>query len=148
MKTCTYCGKRKPIAEFHQFGKNPVRIGKWCEPCYQQLNGYRIVQRRQNDAKRRAMKGTAQPRWANVYKISEIYKLADAISAMTRHPHHVEHWVPLLSDRVCGLHCEFNLRVAPADLNIAKGNRFTDRDARRVEQLSMEWLKESTDSSV
>jgi hypothetical protein len=141
VRRCTYCRKRKRLTEFHRYGRGEVLVGKWCEKCYQRLNGYRLLQRRLNGARRRAMKGMARPPWADDAKIAEIYRLAEAISRVTGHPHHVEHWVPLLSTRVCGLHCELNLRVAPADLNVSKGNRFTERDAERVEQASMEWLR-------
>jgi len=33
-KVCNSCGKEKPVAEFHRFGKDGSRIGKWCEECY------------------------------------------------------------------------------------------------------------------
>jgi len=39
-------------------------------------------------------------------------------------PFDVDHVVPLVSDIVCGLHNEFNLRVIPASTNRSKGNRF------------------------
>ena len=33
-KVCTSCGREKPSSEFHRFGKDSSRIGKWCEECY------------------------------------------------------------------------------------------------------------------
>ena len=33
-KVCTSCNLQKPIADFHRFGKDGARIGKWCEECY------------------------------------------------------------------------------------------------------------------
>lgn len=144
MKTCTYCGQRKSLSEFHRYGAGLQRVGKWCEVCYQRLNGYRLAKRRNNSAKRRAIREWAQPRWADTAKIATIYSLADQISRVTGHPHHVEHWIPLLNARVCGLHCEFNLRIAPADLNVSKGNRFSERDALRVERDSLAWLRRVT----
>ena len=33
-KVCTSCGKQKPVSDFHRFGKDGSRIGKWCEECY------------------------------------------------------------------------------------------------------------------
>jgi len=35
MKQCTYCKLEKPESEFHHFGKDGARIGKWCTVCYQ-----------------------------------------------------------------------------------------------------------------
>ena len=34
MKICTSCRAEKPVAEFHRFGPNGERVGKWCEECY------------------------------------------------------------------------------------------------------------------
>jgi hypothetical protein len=33
-KVCTSCNVEKPVSEFHRFGKDDSRIGKWCEACY------------------------------------------------------------------------------------------------------------------
>lgn len=33
-KVCGSCGKEKSVTEFHRFGKDGARIGKWCEACY------------------------------------------------------------------------------------------------------------------
>lgn len=33
-KVCTSCNVEKPISEFHHYGKDDSRIGKWCETCY------------------------------------------------------------------------------------------------------------------
>ena len=34
MRVCTSCKVAKPESEFHRFGKDQSRIGKWCESCY------------------------------------------------------------------------------------------------------------------
>jgi hypothetical protein len=34
MKMCTSCKTEKPESEFHRFGKDGARIGKWCKDCY------------------------------------------------------------------------------------------------------------------
>lgn len=39
LKLCTACQRRKILQEFHRYGKGGSRIGKWCEPCFQRLNG-------------------------------------------------------------------------------------------------------------
>ena len=33
-KVCTSCRKDKPVSDFHRFGKDGSRLGKWCEDCY------------------------------------------------------------------------------------------------------------------
>lgn len=74
-------------------------------------------------ALRRAATKRAMPAWADAFAMEEAFDLARMRSALTGVPHSVDHIVPLRSSRVCGLHCEFNLRVIPAVLNASKGNR-------------------------
>lgn len=76
------------------------------------------------EAKRRAIKRCAVPRWANLEAILAIYKNARLLTKQTGVQHDVDHIVPLKSNLVCGLHCEANLRVIPQLENIAKGNRY------------------------
>ena len=77
-------------------------------------------------AARKAQQLRATPAWANKFFIAEAYDLAARRSALKtggRAEWHVDHVVPLKSKLVCGLHVENNLRVIPAVVNIAKGNR-------------------------
>lgn len=77
-------------------------------------------------AKRRAIKLRATPCWAasefEQFYVAEIYHLAQLRSEMCIE-HHVDHIVPLISRKVCGLHCSANLRVIPAPENLAKSNK-------------------------
>jgi 5-methylcytosine-specific restriction endonuclease McrA len=63
------------------------------------------------------------PRWRNQFFIDEIYSLARLRTKLTRLEWHVDHIVPLRSKIVSGLHVEYNLRVIPKQVNIAKSNR-------------------------
>lgn len=74
-------------------------------------------------AKHRATKLNATPVWANHFFILEAYDLANRRSKITGFKWHVDHAVPLISDKVCGLHCEQNLQVIPAFTNMSKNNR-------------------------
>lgn len=65
-------------------------------------------------AKRRASKKLATPKWADLIAISEFYKNRPAGLC-------VDHVVPLQSDIVCGLHCEFNLQYLTRSENSKKG---------------------------
>lgn len=72
---------------------------------------------------RRSRKLQATPAWADLDAIKAIYRQANRVSRETGIPHQVDHFYPLKSDVVCGLHNEFNLRVIPASVNHAKKNR-------------------------
>ena len=75
------------------------------------------------EARRHATKIMATPMWANGAVILEVYELAQVQKRNTGIAHHVDHIVPLRSKVVCGLHCEFNLRVISGKENRTKGNR-------------------------
>jgi len=76
-----------------------------------------------NSAAYQAGKLQAIPKWANEFFTEEAYDLAQRRTKCTGFAWHVDHIVPLRSNRVCGLHVENNLRVIPARENISKGNR-------------------------
>lgn len=76
-----------------------------------------------HNANRRAAKLQATPKWASEALILAIYEECQLLSEETGIPHHVDHAVPLISDIVCGLHCEDNLQILPALDNLSKGNR-------------------------
>lgn len=74
--------------------------------------------------KRRAGKLMATPRWANLAEIEKIYANSTRIATKTGQRMHVDHIVPLVHPLVCGLHCEANLRIIPAEKNLRKGNNW------------------------
>lgn len=77
---------------------------------------------------RRASKVQAIPKWVDPefeqFAISEAYMLSSLRSKVTGVLHHVDHVIPLISKRVCGLHCSANLAVIPASVNQSKNNRY------------------------
>lgn len=74
-------------------------------------------------AKRRALKVSALPSWADRSKIAAIYKQARDLTLATGQIWNVDHIVPLRSKYVCGLHCPDNMRVILKSDNTKKGNR-------------------------
>jgi len=86
---------------------------------YQQANPHIV---NANSAKRKASKLQATPAWADLEAIKGMYELATLFNR-TGMNLHVDHIVPLISNRVCGLHCEANLQLLSASDNISKGNR-------------------------
>jgi hypothetical protein len=75
---------------------------------------------------RRAAEKRAMPAWADKSKMFEFYAEAARLTRETGIPHHVDHIYPLQSKVMCGLHCEANMQVIPADLNYRKKNRVPD----------------------
>lgn len=73
---------------------------------------------------RRALQLNAKPDWANDFIIEEMYELAKRRTEMHGFKWHVDHIIPLKNKIVCGLHCEYNLRVIPATENLKKYNKF------------------------
>lgn len=71
--------------------------------------------RRASSAKRKAAKLRATPAWSDLDKIAEFY-------ANVPSGNDVDHVVPLVSQVVCGLHCEANLQYLPSGENQSKRN--------------------------
>jgi len=79
---------------------------------------------RARSARRYAEKLLATPVWANQGYIEDVYRKAAIFTKRDGTPWHVDHIVPLRSKLVCGLHCEDNLQVIPAQLNKQKFNSY------------------------
>lgn len=79
-------------------------------------------------AARESAKIQATPKWADLGAIREIYAAASAATELFEIPVEVDHFYPLRSKIVCGLHCEANLRLLTALANQRKHNHMpTDR---------------------
>jgi hypothetical protein len=72
---------------------------------------------REQNAKRKALKIQALPKWANMETIKEIYENCPE-------GYHVDYIVPLKGKNVCGLHVENNLQYLTKGENLSKGNKF------------------------
>ena len=108
--------KRKKISD-RKYNLNPVNKEKqrlYRKKYYSTDEGKAKMNAKTN--KRRAAKLNAIVAWTNLEKIKEIYKNCPK-------GFHVDHIIPLVSDKVCGLHVENNLRIIPAEENISKGNK-------------------------
>lgn len=77
-------------------------------------------------ARRRAQKLRATPAWADHDAIARIYDECVRVSRETGIPHEVDHFYPLISPIMCGLHVETNLRIVPRRVNRAKNNRVVE----------------------
>lgn len=66
--------------------------------------------------RRRAQKLNATPSWYESELVAMVYEKS------REYGFHVDHIVPLLSDKVCGLHCWHNLQIISPMDNYKKGN--------------------------
>lgn len=73
--------------------------------------------------KRRAQKLSATPSWSCEETVKSIYLEALAKQEKFGEVFHVDHIVPLQSEFVCGLHCQYNLQILTKAENLIKGNR-------------------------
>lgn len=64
----------------------------------------------------------ATPAWADLKKIQAIYAEAARLTRETGIPHEVDHYYPLRSKVMCGLHVETNLQILKAEKNRKKSN--------------------------
>lgn len=134
-KTCSKCSSVKHYSEFCKDKYNNSGVHCICKLCRKPIQStayknnlsyykdYLKNNRRAfvfRNAKRRARLLKATPPWADLVKIKEIYKTCPE-------GFHVDHVYPLISDWVCGLHVENNLRAIPAKDNLAKGNRAVEK---------------------
>lgn len=138
--------------------KNPDKVAQYaktyrennprkCKESYRKYyysNHKRLKERRQRwyqankdksayySAQRRAKKKQATPDWADQDVIKSFYLEAQYLGES------VDHILPLSSDLVCGLHCEFNLQTIPLRDNIIKNNNFEICEHELPEFLSEE----------
>lgn len=75
-----------------------------------------------NARKREERVRLATPSWADHEKIAQFYVEAARLTAETGIKHHVDHFYPLRSKIMCGLHVETNLQILPAIANLRKSN--------------------------
>lgn len=135
------CGQWFP-ASFFDPGANKGKRGDGrrmlCPDCYERhvarLNAY---DRRQREAVKRCAYMQAERD-----AVREVYLEAGRLSQKFGIPYHVEHQVPRTGKRngqhvVTGLHVSFNVRIAPADLNLSKGSNV---DVKKIEKYTMIWL--------
>jgi len=82
------------------------------------------------DAKRRAAKLKALPKWLTseqLEQIKDFYTCAQMFKLYTGQEYHVDHIIPLQGENVCGLHVPWNLQVIPAKENLSKSNKLQEQ---------------------
>lgn len=77
-------------------------------------------------AKRRARLIQATPTWVDYEAIALCYEYAQELTKTTGIQHVVDHYYPLNSKKVCGLHVAENMQVISKQENLDKGNKHPD----------------------
>lgn len=151
-KTCTKCNIEKSTSQFYEQNLGKYGFTAACKECFKEyhqknkeiiaiakkqyrLNNPDVIAASQRkwqqnnrdkaysaNARYRSSAKEATPSWTNKEAIAGMYKLAAIFNSIGINLH-VDHIVPLKSDKVCGLHTEDNLQLLPATENISKGNR-------------------------
>jgi hypothetical protein len=83
-------------------------------------------------ARRRCAQVNATPSWADHDKILTKYKERDAMQKLTGLQYDVDHYYPIQSDFICGLHISENLRVILSRDNKRKSNKMPENFYGRI----------------
>lgn len=97
---------------------------RWKSSVYRRSWSEELVKVEDPWERRRIIERLATPKWASAVKMARFHQKRKELESLTGVKHHVDHIVPLQGVNVCGLNCEFNLRVIPAIENLRKSNKF------------------------
>jgi len=152
-KVCNQCKEVKPLTDFYKHPKTRDGRFQRCKECkreyYQKNREEKIAYARKwhqqnkqhkleynkswkkanlglvnaKQARRRAAKLQATPKWTDLEKIKEVYKEAHRLTKLLGIKMHVDHIIPLQGELVCGLHVPNNLQIITATENLRKSNK-------------------------
>lgn len=115
--------KKKALGDKYR-AKNRKRLRRQAKAYYEANK----PKHRARQAAYEATKISATPAWADFEKMEAFYLEADRLTAETGIPHDVDHFYPLNSKIMCGLHVETNLQIITAEENRRKSNSIPETD--------------------
>lgn len=118
-----YGKAKKATSDAKSYKKNKnKRVKKAKQYQQQNLEVYRNI-----NARRRALKLQAVPKWltsSQKQEIKQFYTDAAYLTQYTQTEIQVDHIIPLNSKIVCGLHVPWNLQLLTKEENCKKSNKF------------------------
>lgn len=108
--------RRKYLREWRRNNKERNRLAQWR---YRQKN---LPKFRAYCQQYRDQREQATPLWANRVVMEVYYTRRNELNDIWGTSFEVDHIVPILSELVCGLHCEFNLQILDSEENNRKHN--------------------------
>lgn len=114
-----YCPSCREVLEYTEFFSNSGKSDNHSTQCRACSTSVRNEYQREYQARRRALKITQTPLWADLEIIKEIYNNCPK-------GYEVDHIIPLKGELVCGLHIAENLQYLTAHDNASKGNRYIE----------------------
>jgi midasin (ATPase involved in ribosome maturation) len=119
------------VKENNKSEKSTTARKKWAVENPEKMNSYTRRYRKKNphviaacSMRRLIKKRTSTPSWASLEVIKAFYEKAAHLTAISGIKYQVDHIVPILSELVCGLHCEANLQILTSKENRAKSNKY------------------------
>ena len=145
---CKLCSKKYNSEYYNQnSSKIKERVGFYREDNIEKIREYDRERSKTRSPElnryylsiRRARKKSATPKWLSVFDkdyIKQLYIQCVELEKTTGTKYNVDHIIPIIQNKVCGLHVPWNLQILEDTTNFKKSNNFdgtNDNDSWKKE---------------